>query len=171
MFETYRNLYYEGGASSVYMWDTEEEGAGGGFACAILMKKLGEKSKRNPVAGSWDSLHVCEVEERGRNAHYRITSTVMLMLATSTPATGNVDLSGSLTRQTEQEFPFSKDQPHISNIGRLVEEMENRLRNSLEQIYFGKTKDVLGDIRFLGGVAEYNRRKELSEDMREQMAG
>ncbi|GAA5990017.1 hypothetical protein JCM5350_002369, partial [Sporobolomyces pararoseus] len=34
-FDVYRDLYYEGGVSSVYLWDTDE----GGFAGVVLIKK------------------------------------------------------------------------------------------------------------------------------------
>ena len=30
--------------------------------------------------------------------------------------------------------------PHVSNIGRMVEDMENKLRQTLDTIYFSKTK-------------------------------
>ena len=32
---------------------------------------------------------------------------------------------------------------HLEKIGRLVEEMETNLKNSLDSIYVGKTKEVL----------------------------
>lgn len=76
-------------------------------------------------SGSWDSIHVFETVERGRQAHYKLTSTVMLQLVTrrgpdnevadgeKKPYTkgtekdgtdkwkreGEVSLSGSMTRQ------------------------------------------------------------------------
>jgi capping protein beta len=34
-FETYRELYYDGGLSSVYLWDLDD----GGFAGVVLLKK------------------------------------------------------------------------------------------------------------------------------------
>ena len=69
--------------------------------------------------GSWDSIHVFETAERGRQAHYKLTSTVMLQLLTRKgtdndgPGKGDTDsggpyewrregevnLSGSMTRQ------------------------------------------------------------------------
>lgn len=69
--------------------------------------------------GSWDSIHVFETAERGRQAHYKLTSTVMLHLLTrrgtdndspgkgdtesrgfeSWKREGEVSLSGSMTRQ------------------------------------------------------------------------
>jgi capping protein beta len=33
-------------------------------------------------SGSWDSIHVFEAAERGRQAHYKLTSTIMLQLVT-----------------------------------------------------------------------------------------
>lgn len=51
------------------------------------------------MKGTWDSIHVVEVQEGGSNAHYKLTSTVMLSIETETDATGNVALSGNLTRQ------------------------------------------------------------------------
>jgi capping protein beta len=33
-FDTYRDLYFDGGVSSVYMWDLDE-----GFAAVVLIKK------------------------------------------------------------------------------------------------------------------------------------
>jgi capping protein beta len=32
-------------------------------------------------------------------------------------------------------------------MGRMIEEMENKLRSTIQEIYFGKTKDILNDIR------------------------
>lgn len=54
-FDQYRELYFEGGISSVYLWDTD-----GGLAGCILMKKMGDGSKK--IKGCWDSIHVVEVQ-------------------------------------------------------------------------------------------------------------
>ena len=51
-----------------------------------------------------------------------------------------MNLGGSLTRQVEQDCPVSESSPHIANIGTMVEEMENKIRSTLNDIYFGKTK-------------------------------
>ena len=39
-----------------------------------------------------------------------------------------MNLGGSLTRQVEQDAPVSEASPHIANIGRMVEDMENKIR-------------------------------------------
>lgn len=49
--------YFEGGVSSVYMWDLDH-----GFAGVILIKKAGDGSKM--IKGCWDSIHVIEVQVR-----------------------------------------------------------------------------------------------------------
>jgi len=38
-FDTYREMYYEGGVSSVYLWDPEEGSASGSFAGVVVLKK------------------------------------------------------------------------------------------------------------------------------------
>ncbi|KAL1727317.1 F-actin-capping protein subunit beta, partial [Schizophyllum commune] len=147
-FDTYREMYYEGGVSSVYLWDLED----GGFAGVVLLKKSMTPSSPSEPAGSWDSIHVFETAERGRQAHYKLTSTVMLQLTThksseskdeqkekdkSDPESwkreGEVTLSGSMTRQTEQDWPLHDSQSHITNTGRMIEEMENKMRNLLQE--------------------------------------
>lgn len=45
-FDTYREMYFEGGLSSVYLWDLDD----GGFAGVVLLKKC---------ASALTPLHVC----------------------------------------------------------------------------------------------------------------
>ncbi len=42
-----------------------------------------------------------------------------------------MDLSGNMTRQIEQDMPVMDDSSHIVNVGRLVEDMELKMRNLL----------------------------------------
>ncbi|CAF4693127.1 unnamed protein product, partial [Rotaria sp. Silwood1] len=141
-FEQYREMYFEGGVSSVYFWDLEN-----GFAGVILIKKVGDGSKK--IKGCWDSIHVVEVQEKqsGRSAHYKLTSTVMLWLQTHKTMSGMMNLGGSLTRQLESDHQITDFSQHIINIGKMVEEMENKIRQTLNSIYFGKTKDILNSLR------------------------
>ena len=141
-FEQYREMYFEGGVSSVYFWDLEN-----GFAGVVLIKKVGDGSKK--IKGCWDSIHVVEVQEKqnGRSAHYKLTSTVMLWLQTHKTQSGMMNLGGSLTRQLESDNQITDFSQHIINIGKMVEEMENKIRQTLNSIYFGKTKDILNSLR------------------------
>jgi len=152
-FDQYRELYFEGGVSSVYLWDLDA-----GFAGVILIKKAGDGSKK--IKGCWDSIHVVEVQEKssGRSAHYKLTSTSMLWLQTNRVGSGTMNLGGSLTRQIEQDASVSEASPHIANIGKMVEEMENKIRNTMEEIYFGKTRDVVGGLRSIQPLKELKER-------------
>ena len=46
------------------------------------------------LSDSWDSIHVFEVSERGRQAHYKLTSTVMLQIVTRRSTDPEVDAAG-----------------------------------------------------------------------------
>jgi capping protein beta len=162
-FDTYRELYFESGVCSVYLWDLDH-----GFAGVILIKKAGDTEK---IKGCWDSIHVVEVQEKaqGRNAHYKLTSTVMLWLQTIKADSGTINLGGSLTRQAESDHAVSDASPHIANIGRMVEDMENKMRQTLNEIYFGKTKDVLNDLRSVGDLKLANKQRLLAAELKERM--
>ncbi|KAL7843808.1 hypothetical protein AOLI_G00253200 [Acnodon oligacanthus] len=159
-FDQYRDLYFEGGVSSVYLWDLDH-----GFAGVILIKKAGDGSKK--IKGCWDSIHVVEVQEKssGRTAHYKLTSTVMLWLQTTKTGSGTMNLGGSLTRQMEKDETVSESSPHIANIGRLVEDMENKIRSTLNEIYFGKTKDIVNGLRSVQTLADKSKQEALRTDL------
>ncbi|GFZ45685.1 F-actin-capping protein subunit beta [Saitozyma sp. JCM 24511] len=184
-FDTYREMYFEGGISSVYLWDLDDEPSGKetSFAGVVLMKKtLASPSGASDASptGTWDSLHVFESHERGRSAKYKLTSTVMLVLETPTAshgdkvegeAKGKVTLSGSMTRQAEVDYPLTTSAGHIPNIGRLVEDMEIKMRNLLSSVYFGKTKDVINELRSQSGLEAKSREDMLRAELAGRLGG
>ncbi len=120
--------------------------------------------------GVWDSIHVFEAIERGRTTHYKLTSTVILSLATAASGTttsplGDLDLSGNMTRQVEQDLPVDADESHIANVGKLVEDMELKMRNLLQEVYFGKARDVVGDLRSAGSLSDGARDRETQREI------
>lgn len=159
-FDQYREMYYEGGVSSVYLWDLDH-----GFAGVILIKKAGDGNKK--IKGCWDSIHVVEVQEKssGRSAHYKLTSTAMLWLQTNKQGSGTMNLGGSLTRQVEQDAQVGESSPHIANIGRMVEDMENKIRNTLNEIYFGKTKDIVNGLRSAQSLSDQKQQADLKNEL------
>ncbi|KAF8653614.1 hypothetical protein AX16_003858 [Volvariella volvacea WC 439] len=179
-FDTYREMYYEGGVSSVYLWDLDD----GGFAGVVLLKKVMAPATPTEPSGSWDSIHVFEVAERGRQAHYKLTSTIMLQIITRRASSsdqdnkesgkhglenwkrdGEVSLSGSMTRQTEQDWPIHDSSSHITNTGKMIEEMEIKMRNLLQEVYFGKTRDIVYDLRSVDDLEKARRQKELQKEL------
>lgn len=164
-FDIYRDLYYEGGISSVYLWDNEDDDASSdgkiGFDGVVLLKKTVDENS------SWDSIHVFEIEIEDVNedkATYRLTSTIILDLSDSKNS-NNTYLSGNLTRQTERNFTFKDSSSHVANIGSMIEDVETQMRNMLQEVYFGKTKDVLGDIRSLDALQQRNADRERQENL------
>ncbi|XP_071946183.1 F-actin-capping protein subunit beta-like [Antedon mediterranea] len=162
-FDQYREMYFEGGVSSVYLWDLDH-----GFAGVILIKKAGDGSKK--IQGCWDSIHVVEVQEKpGRSAHYKLTSTVMLWLQTTKPESGTMNLGGSATRQVEADRPVNEANTHIANIGSMVEDMENKMRNTLNEIYFGKTRDIINSLRNVYDLGDMKKQQSVVNELNRKL--
>lgn len=169
-FDVYRSMYYEGGIGSVYLWDLDD-----GFAGVVLLKK---QSGRGEEVAGWDSIHVVEVDERGKtskSAHYKLTSTVILHLGRDNDTVGSLSLAGSLTRQVESDLVVEsvgtqgKDGGHVCNIGRLVEDMEGKMRNQLQEVYFGKAKDVVGDLRSVASLGQVEKDRKTQREVFQSM--
>lgn len=142
-FDIYRDLYYEGGISSVYMWELDEENPQD-YAGVVLFKK-GDQSLSN-----WDSIHVFEATHSGQDVTYRLTSTIILYLDKAKQMT----LSGNLTRQTEKKatIPSEGNAEHrnvaeVTNLGTLLEDVEIQMRTMLEAVYFEKTRDIFHETK------------------------
>jgi len=166
VFDIYRNLYYEGGVSSAYCWDIDD-----GFAAVVLIKKTQDQSKKGqPMRGAWDSIHVVEVKENKDRAKYKLTSTVMLTIDTSTDQTGSVSLAGSLTKQSEKDGLVSVENTHIVHIGKMIEDSENKMREALDSIYFAKTREISDTLRNVINQSEMDRRKKMSSQIGDAMA-
>ncbi|AET39421.1 F-actin-capping protein subunit beta Ecym_4363 [Eremothecium cymbalariae DBVPG len=150
--DIYRDLYYEGGVSSAYLWDLDE--ATDDFAGVVLFKKGLESVNR------WDSIHVFEVINTGSHDFtYRITTTIILHLERQ--GNNNVTLSGNLTRQTEKSVTLngagSEEKvhlAHITNLGSTIEEVESQMRGLLEVVYFDKSRDIYHELRNDSALAD-----------------
>ena len=145
LFDAYRELYFEGGTSSVYLWDLE----GGNFAGCFLIKKAvaGHKFVSD---GAWDSIHVVEVADaESKRATYKLTTTVMLSMDVHKDEVGDSNLSGSLTRMAEKACAVDDAHPHVANIGSMIEDMETDIRTYLDSLYIQKTREVVSSIRKL----------------------
>lgn len=148
VFDTYRKLYFDTGNSSVYFFNTDEKEEESFGACFLIHKDVA--STKGLTGGVWDSIHVFEVAvdpKKKDNYTYRLTTTVMVSMAVNNDKVGNVDLSGSMTQQSEQTHACTKVNPHMANMGKMLEDMELKIRNSIEGVYIQKTREVIGGIR------------------------
>ncbi|GJJ08372.1 hypothetical protein Clacol_002586 [Clathrus columnatus] len=131
----------------------------------IISEAVLKPKEPSQPTGSWDSIHVFETSERGRQAHYKLTSTIMLNIIATKDAVGEVNLSGSMTRQHEQDGTLTDPTSHVSNIGRMIEDMEIKMRNLLQEVYFGKTRDVVHDLRSIESLERERKQREMQREL------
>lgn len=60
---------------------------------------------------------------------------------------------------------MSEPSSHIVNMGRMVEDMENKIRHTLNEIYFGKTKDIVNGLRSIAPLADQKQKQALRDDL------
>lgn len=170
LFDVYRKLYYEGGYSSVYFFDTDTNASDArNFGATFLVHKDVE-GERGLKGGWWDSIHVFEVKEQKKGSfEYKLTSTVMVSMLQESDKTGEVDLSGSMTQQETQVKNVDTVNNHLTNLGTMLEAMELKIRNAIEGIYIQKTREVLNGIRVVN-AEQAQVAAQLAKDLQEAMA-
>ena len=185
LFGSYREQYYDGGLSSVYLWAharADNDTAGGApppepgsrdapFAgCFLIHKDTGEGgqagSEGEGEAGRWDAVHVvaCVPNAADGTTSYQLSTTVAVRLtarsgvaspdggeasaAAAVKHAGRVTLAGSLGRSATSKGPTPVSSAgHLVALGRMIEEMENKLRAQMDAVYFGKTAEVVAHLR------------------------
>lgn len=151
VFDVYRHQYFEGGVSSVYCWDLDENN--NSFAACFCIQKEAQGAKELAgFKGSWSSVHVFEVTNKSKDTFsYKLTSTVLVSMPMNVKGLGDIDLSGSITKQAQKEgtlktFAETK-QSHLEIMGPMLEDLELDLRTTIEGIYFQKTKEIINGMR------------------------
>jgi len=150
VFDHYRHQYFEGGVSSVYMWDLDT-----GFASCFCIQKEAQGDKDlQGFKGTWSSVHVFEVKNQSQKDtfEYRLTSTVLVSMPLQLKGLGDIDLSGSLSKQasktaTLKSFGSDLKQSHMEIMGEMLEDLELDLRSTIEGVYFQKTKEIINGMR------------------------
>ena len=173
MFKIYVRLYYSTSTlCSVYCWELGESLADGYGVAVLIKNSLTDQKKINN--GSWDSSNLITVtfedESSGKKkAKYNLISTVNLAMSFNSKICGKVCLSGTIARSshfTKEVMDYTNDEAHITNIGVLVEEMENSIRNTLDTVYCMKSKQIIDTARYnptegKPGIAQANALKEV----------
>lgn len=57
----------------------------------------------------------------------------------------------------------------VGSINTCVQEMENKMRNQLNEIYFGKTKDIVNGLRSSASLSEGKQREVMMSDLAEAL--
>ena len=173
MFKLYIKHYYSTTTvCSVYCWELGDSLADGYGVAVLIKNSLTHQKKIN--TGSWDSSNLITVtfdnEASGKKkAKYNLISTVNLAMSFESKICGKVCLSGTIARSshyTKTVTDYTSDESHVSNIGVLVEDMENSIRNTLDTIYCMKSKQIIDTARYnptegKPGIAQANALKEV----------
>jgi len=96
----------------------------------------------------WDSCHVVKTTlEQGGKARYKVTSTVLLTLKSSTDNQGKIDVAGNVTRFKEDAIKLDPkvdtNFQHVSAIGKMIEQNESEVRQELNGIFINKSKQII----------------------------
>ena len=146
LFESYKDLYYMGGiqgTSSVYIKDTDH-----GFDACFLIKKNVEDHEY-VHRGVWESANyvTATFNESKTEAVYKLTTSVMINMGVKRTNVGDTAISGLLSRHTETSSRVDADRTPISVIGRMIEDVETEVRQSLNDLYVLKTKEIIDSLR------------------------
>ena len=68
---------------------------------------------------------------------------------------GTVDLSGSMTKQASTVVKLDEEHTHLANMGKMIEDIELSIRNSIEGIYIQKTREVISGMRNPNGIFKF----------------
>jgi len=154
LFDIYRKLYFSSGLSSAYFFETDDsDKQDSGFGATFLIHKVIEGDSGAELTGAvWDSIHVFEVipTSAKHTFCYKLTTTVMISMKLVNKASfGSADLSGLRTQQHESTCQLKNKEylDHITNMGKMLEDCETRIRNEIEGIYIQKTRNVIEGMR------------------------
>jgi len=159
----YRDLYFQGGTSSVYCWDLED----GAFAsCWACMKDV----NRDGMKLHWSEMHIFRVlPKEGNKWDYQLTSTVIVHTDKVDHEGVSLNLSGNRTIQKSlfDVKVTGKDinDHHVTCMGKLCEELSSTLLSSMAGIYYAKTNEIMSYLH----QNEKDRNREKTENLRLQM--
>ena len=172
MFKIYLKHYYSPTTlCSVYCWELGDSLADGYGVAVLIKNSLTHQKKIN--TGSWDSSNLITVtfdnEGAKKKAKYNLISTVNLAMSFESKICGKVCLSGTIARSSHYSKvvnDYTNDESHVTNIGVLVEDMENNIRNTLDTIYLLKSKQIIDTARYnptegKPGIAQAKALKEV----------
>jgi capping protein beta len=140
-FNAYRQLYFQGGISSVYLWEMDAKVFGFGV---FIKNEVNTKLRSGePIKGTIDCSDVVEVDESTREASYTLTSSVLLKVSVDVGLGEPLAVSGSTADRKTIRKHWDNDDDHIVNIGELVESNAARFRDTINTIYVSKMKQIL----------------------------
>lgn len=140
-FNQYRHLYFQGGVCSVYLWELDTNAFG--FGVFIKNDINTQLRSGEVIKGTIDCSDVIEVTEKGKSASYTLISSVLLNVNLDIGLKNPLTISGSTAARKAVNGNVADDMDHIVNIGKLVESNSASFRDTIENIYIGKMKQIV----------------------------
>ena len=158
IFRIYTNFYYSNTAtSSVYCYEIDESNPDE-FVVAVLIRNKIEESSSKGTNGIWEAsnLVTVSIDSTSMEVTYDLISSVNVYLNASINSGLNSKLTvgGSMTKNVRETHKYKEldIQFHTEKIGNLIENLETRIRDEIETIYFQKTTQIIGTARNNGDV-------------------
>lgn len=144
MIKEYATLYFTNPLANAYFFETTDSGFG---ACYLIMNSL--NMEKGVQKGEWHSIHSFTVDENITGKHtYTLVSTVFIRLELQGDKIGDLGICGTSTKRSENTLPKT-DNPdeHLVRLGKMLEKNESYLRDELDAVYFGKSKQIINSSR------------------------
>lgn len=155
MVKEYATLYFTNPLANAYFFETTDSGFG---ACYLIMNTL--THEKGVKQGEWHSIHSFTVDENITGKHtYTLVSTVFLRLELEGESYGDLSICGTSSKRIENTYPKNdNNDEHLIRIGQMLEKNEGFLRDELDAVYVGKSKQLINTIRV---DESYNNTKTL----------
>ena len=140
MIKEYSNLYFTNPLSNAYFFETTDTGFG---ATYLIKNEL--THEKGVKQGEWHSIHSFTVDENVTDKHtYTLISTVFLRLELEGDTYGSLNICGTSTKRAENTHPKTdRIDEHLVRLGKMLETNEKYLRDELDSVYVGKSKQII----------------------------
>ena len=144
MIKEYSLLYFANPLANAYFFETTESGFG---ACFLIMNSLNQE--KGVKQGEWHSIHSFTVDENVTGKHtYTLVSTVFLRLELKGESFGSMSVCGTSNKRSESTLAKTdKPEEHLIRLGKMLEKNESYLRDELDSVYVGKSKQIINSTR------------------------
>ena len=139
-FASYCHLYYTGGISSVYLWEIDEHV----FGLGVFIKNDVDTQLRGGqhIKGSINCADTIEVDETEEVATYKLTSSAIVNVEMDIGLDTPLTISGSTSDSKVKQAKWATDDDHLINIGQLVESNSAAFKDTIDNIFVGKMKQI-----------------------------
>ena len=164
LFKIYTKFYYsENAISSVFCYVIDEDNYDE-FVVAVLISNTISNDDKN-TNGKWESsnLLTLNINREDNEIQFNLISSVNVYLNANLNCgiDSKLCVGGSLTKSMEKKLRFNGNEPEeqflIDNIGTLIEDLETRIRDEIEVIYFQKTTEIIDSCRHISNKNEIIR--------------